>query len=1095
MNGNDIELLRRYVFERSEAAFGDLVRQHLGLVYSAALRQTGGDAHLAEDVTQEVFTDLARKAPRLTRHTSLAGWLYTSTRYAAAAVRRAEQRRCAREQEAHAMNQLLQSAGTDPAWEQLRPVLDEAMHDLKAADREALLLRFFERQPLAAVGARLGVTENAARMRVDRALDKLRGALVRRGVSSTDGALAVVLAGQAVGAVPVGLYGSVSRAALTAAGTASALSVLVARVLISAKLKLLAGTAVALAMVAPLVWHYRGSDRSATQIAQSVEPVAAVSAEQAAAATDSTSAPQTDSAAFANATTLRLTILAADANKPVAAVEVECTVKKGEQQNQEKYLSRRDGICDVHYPKDADALELVSRTDGFADTLLHWEPAKGDTIPTSYTLRLVRAVHIGGYVRDENGSPVADAVVEIRRNNAREDPAVVLSHENHEFKRMEAVADREGRWRLDRMAPEVLPRAAGFVNHPDYLFKVELFESSEAQEKLHKDAFVFKLSPAPKLRGTVVDVRGNPIPGVRIVVGEYKSGGGGPFEGVSTLADGSFVAKRVQPEATRVSFSAKGFVPKVVKLEANTDPNPLQVVLETGLTLHLRVVDPEGRPVPKGQIVADLPETNPAVLASMDAEGKATVQIGQGGGLEYRVEAPGFKSAAVAVPGSDGEERTIALSREAGVVVSGAVTDATTGQPVPAFRAVCGTLLVTGPFPTNGTFAPSRSSEDWFKFGGGKFRLELGHFLGMYAKRFGVMLKFEADGYAPSLSRVIGPDEGEVQLNVALVPARAIQVTVLNPNGRRAAGAEVGLVRPGLTLQITRERHLSVMLGSGVLAADPEGAFALPPDDSIKEVIAINSQGFAAASPAELAREPILQLQPFGRVEGRWLVGNQPAAGREVTLAMARPYAGGYVLDCSATTDSGGRFAIPQVPAGEYSVHSVPQAGGSHISRQLADVEVRPGETSTVTCGGYLVKVRVRWPKDLSPSNGTQVEVVMETPGPAVPESIRNTPEAVAQWLQSPEVQSKMQSVRRYEFSEAAGGCWTAEGVQAGASYILRALVGQDRAATNGAVPPIAGGQIPVNIPAEPTTGEIDAGEVVLRAVKLVSEGAGGVGP
>src|ERR1035437_9458358 len=167
MNSNDIELLRRYVFERSEAAFADLVRQHIALVYSAALRQTNGDAPLAEDITQVVFTDLARKAARLTRHTSLAGWLYTSTRYAAVSLLRAEQRRNAREQEAHAMNQLLQSAGIDPAWEQLRPVLDEAMHDLKADDREAVLLRYFEHLPLAAVGTRLGVTENTARMRVD----------------------------------------------------------------------------------------------------------------------------------------------------------------------------------------------------------------------------------------------------------------------------------------------------------------------------------------------------------------------------------------------------------------------------------------------------------------------------------------------------------------------------------------------------------------------------------------------------------------------------------------------------------------------------------------------------------------------------------------------------------------------------------------------------------------------------------------------------------------------------------------------------------------------------------------------------------------
>ena len=97
------ELLRCYASELSEAAFAALVRQHVDLVYSAALRQVNGDEQVAQDVTQAVFTDLARKAGRLTRHPSLAGWLYTSTRFLAAKTRRTEQRRRTRDQEAHAM--------------------------------------------------------------------------------------------------------------------------------------------------------------------------------------------------------------------------------------------------------------------------------------------------------------------------------------------------------------------------------------------------------------------------------------------------------------------------------------------------------------------------------------------------------------------------------------------------------------------------------------------------------------------------------------------------------------------------------------------------------------------------------------------------------------------------------------------------------------------------------------------------------------------------------------------------------------------------------------------------------------------------------
>ena len=136
---SDGELLRDYAEGHSEAAFDELVRRHVDLVYSAALRQLNGDAHLAEDVAQSVFTDLARKAASLWRREDLAGWLYTSTHFAAAKTARTASRRRAREHEAHAMQQMLHSPTTDLDWNGLQPVLDSVMHDLKEADREAIL--------------------------------------------------------------------------------------------------------------------------------------------------------------------------------------------------------------------------------------------------------------------------------------------------------------------------------------------------------------------------------------------------------------------------------------------------------------------------------------------------------------------------------------------------------------------------------------------------------------------------------------------------------------------------------------------------------------------------------------------------------------------------------------------------------------------------------------------------------------------------------------------------------------------------------------------------------------------------------------------
>jgi len=217
---NDAELLRAYADEKSESAFGELVRRHVNLVYSIALRQCGGDAHLAEDVAQKVFTDLARKAGQLSGYAVLGGWLYRSAQFAASDVVRAERRRRAREQEASAMQNLLSSnpAAGDADWQKLAPVLDQAIGELAAPDRDAVVLRFFEGRPFAEIGATLRLTEDAARMRVERALDKLRAALGRRGITSTSAALATALANQAAVQIPAGLAATLTSVALTGAG-------------------------------------------------------------------------------------------------------------------------------------------------------------------------------------------------------------------------------------------------------------------------------------------------------------------------------------------------------------------------------------------------------------------------------------------------------------------------------------------------------------------------------------------------------------------------------------------------------------------------------------------------------------------------------------------------------------------------------------------------------------------------------------------------------------------------------------------------------------------------------------------------------------
>jgi RNA polymerase sigma factor (sigma-70 family) len=212
---DDAQMLRRYAETGEEAALAEVVGRHVDLVYGVALRQTRGNAALAQDVVQVVFTELARKAAAVARHETVVGWLHTATRFAAAKAVRAEVRRQGREREAQRMKEVMDGARA-ANWEEVRPVIDAALGDLKERERAAILLRFFEQKPLAEVGARLAMTETAARSCVDRALDKLHAALARRGVTSTSAALGLALANQIIVAAPAGLGARVTAHAVVA---------------------------------------------------------------------------------------------------------------------------------------------------------------------------------------------------------------------------------------------------------------------------------------------------------------------------------------------------------------------------------------------------------------------------------------------------------------------------------------------------------------------------------------------------------------------------------------------------------------------------------------------------------------------------------------------------------------------------------------------------------------------------------------------------------------------------------------------------------------------------------------------------------------
>jgi RNA polymerase sigma factor (sigma-70 family) len=275
------QLLAEYVGAGSEAAFGELVRRYINLVHSTALRLVGGDRCMAEDVTQTVFADLARAAPTFSKDAKLGGWLHRHVCFVAAKTMRGERRRRVRERQAVEMNATQGHTAAPAAL--VAQEIDEAINHLREADRTAILLRFFEQRDFRSVGLGLGISEEAARKRVTRALEKLHIRLTRRGVVLPVTALGAVLAGEAVTSAPAGLAAGVATSAIAAAATGGTLATLNFMAMTNIKPVFLSVAALA-AVTTPLVVQHRSEmnlRRENQDLRQQLDGLAQLQAENA----------------------------------------------------------------------------------------------------------------------------------------------------------------------------------------------------------------------------------------------------------------------------------------------------------------------------------------------------------------------------------------------------------------------------------------------------------------------------------------------------------------------------------------------------------------------------------------------------------------------------------------------------------------------------------------------------------------------------------------------------------------------------------------------------------------------------------------------
>jgi RNA polymerase sigma factor (sigma-70 family) len=508
---NSAELLARYRDDTSEEAFAELVQRYADFVFSVAKRRLGR-AELAEEAAQVVFLRLATTKPRLLNDHAVLGWLHRTAFHVSIDLLRAESRRRIREEKS------MQNVQTDdePVWHEIVPLLDEALDKLKDEERSILLLRFFERKAFAQVGAVFNISEDAAKMRTARALDKLRDLLVARKVLCTAAILGGLLLDRAVEAAPSGFSSKILASGVLEKGLQSKRSVrpsttpsgqLLSRTIVI-------GTASLLLLGLLFKWSYRTGELSGA-------PVEANLAAPAVAAPSLSVPPSTRNVTVPRprfdpgTTRFVITLLDSESGAPISGGRVSMAYfyagGVGEGHNS---LSDADGEAPIPFPdkEGTHGANIFVTADGYVPKVLSCR----DPFPEKYEMKLDPAFTFAGQVVDPEGNAVENVKVTI------ECPAFEIDNRNVEnvaFNSPEtaAVSDTFGTFRLPYIPREIPP--AVFSTNLTLNLSADGFE-------ITKTNFPPPITPRTDLKlviqrgfvvtGRVVDPQGQPLANVTV---------------------------------------------------------------------------------------------------------------------------------------------------------------------------------------------------------------------------------------------------------------------------------------------------------------------------------------------------------------------------------------------------------------------------------------------------------------------------------------------------------------------------------------------------------------------------------------------------
>jgi beta-lactamase regulating signal transducer with metallopeptidase domain/thiol-disulfide isomerase/thioredoxin len=671
--------------------------------------------------------------------------------------------------------------------------------------------------------------------------------------------------------------------------------------------------------------------------------------------------------------TMRVLVLGPD-GRPMPGVRIHRSVwtrKPGARGNLD-VVTDDEGRVELEVPEGIYIWRLWARAGDYVPLFAHWEEAENPerNLPAEFTFKLDRGTTIGGVVRDPDGKPIKGVSVEAMLSRGPES-----SGDGHTGPDMwlaeggaAARTDAEGRWSLNNIPPGLNLDLKLRLTHADYISDTEWGTLQQEQGIGLKDLRTRKATITMRgglvATGTVTDPQGKPVAGAVVVRGNDPYLEWGSQE-VRTDPQGLYRFPPLPAGSINVTVIARGWMPALRNVEIKPGMGPFDFRLDPGKELKLRFVDAAGKPVPGVYVGIDgwragkslYNHRHPNVLDTgipdrADDQGRYVWTWAPADAVTYGFYKEGMAEQTARLT-AEGREQTVSLPQV--LKISGKVTDAATGRPIPRFVAMPVIEDMPGRLFTERNHIKNCSD--------GSFSIQSDrHGRRSDGPDAACRVRIEAEGYRSAISEAVRPGTPHAPLDIRLEPAPPLAGRVVDPSGKPIQGARVHLATRSQIIMNPEDDqgtfNQQVLTGS-------EGAFAFPAQCERYALVIIHDRGYAEAAGAPDRQPGDLALRPWARIQGRLLQAGKPITGVWVTFQPLRLLGGDrphVQQDLSVQTDRDGRFAFPRVPPVKGSVRaqlSVFQESPL-TSSQSVPLDLQPGQTAELELGGQGATVRGR---------------------------------------------------------------------------------------------------------------------------------------